>query len=258
MKLLLVKELSYTIFMEKKLKCAIVDGDPKSHQTIIEFLKKSPIVEIAHSFYKPSDLLQNIHTIAIDVVFLDILFANDTIQGFDIAPLLKAENKIIIFISGRNEFIIEACKYAGATDVIPKPANKEKLLSSLLKAWKIISAPELNIKEYELFYVAERKAQISILLSDIYFVKTATGDPRNKEITLKNNEKFTLMDCKFGHLLQRSPKLAQINISELVSYSIVDAVLHDAIFIKPTAPIQIPRVLTLSKTHRKEFKINFS
>ena len=105
--------------------------------------------------------------------------------------------------------------------------------------------------------MAERKEQISLLLSDIFFVKTAVGDSRNKEVTLKNNEKFTLMDCRFGQLLQLSPRLAQINISELVSYDIVEAVFHDSIYIKSNAPPYIPRVLTLSKTHRKGFKINF-
>ena len=244
--------------MERKLRCAIVDDDPESHQTIIELLRNSPIGEIAHSFYKPSDLLQHIDTLDIDVVFLDILFTNDTLQGFDIAPLLKAENKIIIFISGKDEFIIEACRYAGAIDVIPKPTTKEKLVSALMKAWKTISIHGANIKEHELFYVAERKEQISLQLSDIFFVKTANGDSRNKEVILKNREKFTLMDCKFGHLLQASPKLAQINISELVSYDIVEAIFHDTIYVKSSAPPEIPKVLTLSKTHRKGFKINFA
>ena len=69
----------------------------KAHHTIINFLKNSPIGEVTHSFYRPSDLMNDIHAIGMDVVFLDILFMNDTMQGFDLAPVLTAEHKIVIF-----------------------------------------------------------------------------------------------------------------------------------------------------------------
>ena len=240
--------------MGRKLQCTIVDDDPESHHTIIELLKDSPIGEITHSFYKPTEFIENIHTINVDVVFLDIMFPNDTLQGFDIVPILKSENKIIIFISGKDQFIVEACRYAGAIDVVPKPNTKERLISALVKAWRMTSSPELNKKENELFYIAERKEQVNLLLSDFLFVKTAIGDPRNKEVILKNGKIFTLMDCKFSHLLQLSPKLIQINISQLVSYDIVDGVLHDTIYLKSNTPDEIPRILTLSKTYRQRFK----
>ena len=243
--------------MKRKLKCVIVDDDPEAHLSILELLKNSPIGEITNSFYKPSELIESIHTSDIDVVFLDMIFPNDTLQGLDIAPMLNAENKIIIFISGNNDYIIEACKYAGAIDVIPKPTKKEKLFSALLKAKNIVSGTmESTKKEHELFFIAERKEQISLVVSDIYFVKTATGDSRNKETVLKNGERFTLMDCSFKRLLQLSPKLAQINISELVSYEIVDAILHDTIYLKPNVFDKMPRILTLSKTYRQSFKAN--
>jgi len=255
----IVKARQHTHTMERKLRCAIVDDDQEAHNTIIELLKDSPLGEVTHSFYKPSDLLRDLDSIDIDVVFLDIMFPNDTMQGLDAAPLISAENKAVIFISGRNEFIVEACKYAGAIDVLPKPTNREKLLSALLKVQKIIAGSlEGGHKEHGLFFVAERKEQVSLLLSDIYFVQTAAGDRRNKEILMKSGEKLTLMDCTFGNLLQLSPKLAQINISQLISYDIVEAVLHDTIYLKPHAIAQMPKILTLSKTHRQKFKVNFT
>jgi DNA-binding LytR/AlgR family response regulator len=244
--------------VERKLKCAIVDDEPEAHLTIRELLENSPIAEITHSFYNPSDFLKHIHSIAFDVVFLDIIFYNDKLQGFDIAPMLKAENKIIVFISGSNKHIIEACKDAGAIDVIPKPNTKEKLISALIKASHALpSLHEANHKEHELFFVAERKEKVSLLLSDFLYVKTPDRDARNKELILKNGEKLTLMDCKFSYLLNRSPKLGQINISELVSYDIVDGVFHDAIYIKSNVPRGIPSTLTLSKSYRKDFNSKF-
>jgi len=244
--------------MSRKLKCIIVDDDPESHQTIIELLKDSPISEITHSFYKPSDLLENIHSITIDVVFLDIMFPNDILQGFDLAPILKAENKIIIFISGKDQFIIEACRYAGAIDVVPKPNTKEKLLSAVAKAWRILSTPMLNHKERALFYIAEKKEQVSLALSDFLFVKTTIDDPRNKEVIMKNGQIVTLMNYKFSDLLQLSSKLAQINISEQISYDIVDSVFFDTIYVKSNAPTSIPKILTLSRQNRRIFKLNFA
>lgn len=243
--------------MKRKLKCVIVDDNPEVHQTIIEQLKDSPIGEITHSFYNPSDIIRNIHTIEMDVVFLDIMFSNDTIQGFDIAPKLQAENKSIIFIPDKEEFIIEACKYLGAIDVVPRPSTKERLLAALAKAWKIVSSPELNQKERELFFIAGRREKVGLLLSDFLFVSTTIRDPRNKIVVMKNGETVTLMNYKLDELLQLSSKLTQINRSQLVSYDIVDAVLHDTIYLKADVPKEIPRILTLSKNHRRRFQLNF-
>ncbi|HTB30794.1 MAG TPA: response regulator [Bacteroidia bacterium] len=243
--------------MKRKLKCVIVDDDPEAHQIILQQLKNSLTGEITHSFYRPSDLVGIISEIDFDAVFLDIVFTNDTLQGFDIASRLIAQNKVVIFISGNNQFIIEACKYVGAIDVVPKPNTKEKLNDALEKAWKVkFSIIESDKKEHELFFVAERKEQISLLLSDILYVKTAIGDHRNKEVILKGGEKFTLMDCTFGNLLQMSSKLVRINTSELVSYDIVNSLFHDTINVKPNVPQGIAKTLTLSKTYRKAFKTN--
>lgn len=235
----------------------IVDDDPEAHRIIIEQLKDSTIGEVTHSFYKPSDIIANIRIMDIDVVFLDIMFTNDRLQGFDIAPLLKAENKIIIFISGKDKFIVEACRYAGAVDVVPKPNTKERLLSALTKAWKILFALELNKKEHELFFIAGRKEKVSLLLSDFLFAETTIGDPRNKSVALRNGKKVTLMNYTLEQLLQLSPKLAQINRAQLISYDIVDSVLHDTIYLKSDVPYEIPKILTLSRNHRKEFNVNF-
>jgi len=234
-----------------------VDDDPESHQTIIDHLRDSPIGEITHAFYKPSEFLKNIQSLFMDVVFLDIMFTNDTLQGFDIAPMLIAENKIIIFISGIDKFIVDACKYAGAIDVVPKPNTKERLLSALVKAQNMLSVPKETQKERELFFISGRKEKVSLPLSDFLFVNTTIQDPRNKEVTLKNGKSITLMNYKFEQLLLLSCKLAQINKSQLVSYDIVDSVLHDSIYLKADIPREIPKILTLSRNHRKEFKNNF-
>lgn len=242
--------------MERKLKCVIVDDDPGAHHTIIEQLKDSPLGEVTRSFYKPSELLANIHALEIDVVFLDVIFANDKLQGLDIAPMLTAENKIIIFISDKDEHILKACRYVDATDVIPMPNSKERLISSLIKARKIAS-PELNRKEHEWFFVAGRNIQVSIRLSDILYVKTAK-DPRNKKVILRSGEILILMDCTFSRLLELCPKLIQINVSELVSYDVVDSVAFDTVYVKPKNPPEIPNVLVLSNRYQHEFRRNIA
>ena len=243
--------------MKRKLKCVIVDDDPESHRCIRELLKDSSLGEVTQSFYSPSDIVKNIHELDTDVVFLDIMFPNDNLQGFDIAPLLKAQNKIIIFISGSNEFIIEACRYAGALDVIPKPNTREKLSSALTKAWQILSPPEQDHKEHELFFIAGRKEKVNLALSDFLFVKTLVTDPRNKEVVLKNGTPVILMNYTMDKLLLLSSKLAQINRSELISYDIVESVFYDTIYLKSGLPTGIPKILTLSKNHRKTFSVNF-
>jgi DNA-binding LytR/AlgR family response regulator len=241
--------------MEGKLRCVIVDDEWESHQTIIELLKDSMVAEVVQSFYKPSELLKDINNLAIDVVFLDIMFPNDSMQGFDAAQLLNAKNIMVIFISGNGPYIIEACNYVGAIDVIPKPNSRERLNSAVMKAWNMISAHyNTTRKTHEFFSVVERKEQVCLVLDDILFVKTSVEDPRNKKVILRNSEKLTLRDYNFEYLLNLSVKLARINISELISYDIVEAVLHDSIYLRPGFPPGIPRITTLSKTYRHFFK----
>lgn len=242
--------------MTRKLKCVIVDDDPDSHYCIKEYLKDSSLAEITQSFYKPSEMVENIDALDMDVVFLDIMFPNDKMQGFDIATLLKDQNKIIIFISGKGELIIEACKYVGALDVIPKPNTKERIISALTKAWKVLSPSEQEHKEHELFYVAGRKEKVSLALSDFLFVRTLISDPRNKEVVTKNG-KVVLMNYTMEKLLLLSAKLARINKSELISYDIVESVFYDTIYLKKDIPSEIPKILTLTRNHRKTFGVNF-
>lgn len=246
--------------MEGKLKCIIVDDEPEAHVTLRELVSDSPIAEITEAFYKPSDLLDKLYTLEADVFLLDLVFLNDKLQGLDIAPKLKEANKLIIFISGKNEMVLEACRWAGAVDVIPKPNTKGRLWEALMKAWRMHPANEgheLHEKSHALFHLAGKREMVNLYLADIYYVRTINGEPRNKEVILKNGKKAILMNYSFEQLHKLCERLVRINESEMVSYDMVGSVGQDTVYTKPDIPPEIPKWLTLSRTYRKTFKDNF-
>lgn len=246
--------------MEGKLKCIIVDDEPEAHVTLRELISDSPIAEITEAFYKPSDLLDKLYTLEADVFLLDLVFLNDKLQGLDIALRLKEANKLIIFISGKKEMVVEACRLVGAIDVIPKPHTKERLWEALWKAWKMHPANEgheFSEKSQALFHLAGKRELVNLYIADIYFVRTINIDSRNKEVIFKDGQKVILMNYTFEQLHKLSERLVRINESEMVSYDMVGSVGQDTIYIKPDCPPEIPKWLTLSRTYRKTFKDNF-
>ncbi len=244
--------------MVRKLQCAIVDDDPDAHTVIKNHLTNYNLAEIKYSFYSPSEFLKKLNFIDFDLCFLDCLFYNDRIQGTDLAFKLKELNKHFIFISSNHQSFIEACRMVGALDAIPKPNTEKRIKESIEYAYKIIF-PSIarSHKEHELCYVAEHKGKISIPIPNIVYAKTDEFDPRNKIAHLKNNISYTLMDYKFSRLLQLSTNLALVNRSEVISYDVVEEVKGDCIYIRQNENKELPRIVTLSKTCRKNFNQNF-
>jgi len=234
-----------------------VDDDAKSHEIIKALLKNSNLAEVKYNFHSCTEFLNKLNFIDFDLCFLDCLFLNDKIQGVDVAIKLKSINKYFIFISDNQKAFIEACRMVGALDAIPKPYSEKRVKDALEYAHPIIFSTSNVKKEYELCYVAEHKGKISIPVPNIIYVRTDSVDPRNKLAKLKNNISYTLMDYKFSELLKLSQKFALVNRSEVISYEIVEEVKGECIHLKQHENKELPRTVTLSKTCRKNFNLNF-
>jgi two-component system, LytTR family, response regulator len=244
--------------MENKIKCVIIDDDPEAHTTIQGFLENYPLAEIKYSFYNPTEFLKKLNFLEFDLCFLDCLFMNDTMQGAELAIKLKELNKHFIFISANHKAFVEACRMVGALDAIPKPNTERRIKESLEYAYPILFNSRVSPqKDHELCYVAENKGKISIPVPDILYVRTDPVDPRNKITSLKNNISYTLMDYKFNKLLKLSPNFVLVNRSEVISYEIVEELKGEFIYLKQNENKEVPRTVTLSKTCRKNFNINF-
>ena len=140
---------------------AIVD-DEKSIRVQIKFLvEKNYIKAIIDTYSSGEDLLQS--TRGYDIVFLDIKM--DGANGIDTARALrqKAEDTILIFITGIKEYVFDAFD-VGAFHYLVKPIDEMKF----------------NVVYERALAEVKKKTQHQ---SELLFVKT-----RNRNVTFKQNE----------------------------------------------------------------------
>lgn len=228
--------------MSQRLKAIILDDDKFAHDILCDMCCNSDAVEIVRSFYSPKEFIREAPGIDFDIALLDILMPG--MDGLNVARLLNG--KPFLFITSADEKLKEALELE-PIDVISKPYKKERLENSLQKAFKLIIGEKV---EYGLFNTAESNHKVKIKLTDIIHVATDEVDPRNKIIQMPGGEKLTIMDCTLDYLLERAPKLVQVNRGELISIDAIGEVDHDIIVIKDIVEKGRPKEITLSKSFK--------
>lgn len=228
----------------RKLKCVLVDDDPLLLQIMQDLCENSPVAEITHSFLSPKEFLNSMPTLDFDLCLLDIYMPE--LEGLVLAQLL--EGKPVIFVTGTDSKLKEALDLA-PIDIITKPVRKERLDKALAKAYSLI----YEKKEFALFNIAENKGKVKLKIEDMFFIQSDSSDPRNKKVYLKDGSKCTLMDYTFERLLEISPKLIQVNKSEIVSLDAVEGVNHDVITLKISHGKHKSTEVSLSSSYKKRF-----
>ena len=127
--------------MEKKGKIFIVDDNEDVLFALNLLLE--PYVEKVKVATKPSRIEHFMKTFEPDVILLDMNFSRDAISGEEGFDCLKQilgidPDAVVLFMTAYadTEKAVRAIK-AGATDFIPKPWEKEKLLATLSSAVKL-------------------------------------------------------------------------------------------------------------------------
>ncbi len=120
-----------------KIKCIIVDDEDGNRSLLTKYLEKfCPDVEKAGEAESADEAYALILECKPDLVFLDIKMPHKT--GFDLLRMFDKIDFDVIFISGFDEFAIQAFDY-NAIDYILKPINYQKLISSVKRAQERIS-----------------------------------------------------------------------------------------------------------------------
>jgi len=206
-----------------------------------------PLISITNNFKCPFKFLDALPSLELDVCILAIEMPK--MDGLTVSHFLN--DMPFIFITGKENMLKDALE-ANPIDILLKPIKKERLHKAIEKAYAMLTLHSKS-KEYELFNVAEAKDKVNIFLNDIAFVRSNVKNPRNKDISLRNGARWTIMDCTFNQLLNLCSDLVQVNRTELVSLKIVQFVRHDLITIPDLMNNGKPCQVTLSDTCRKSF-----
>jgi two-component system, LytTR family, response regulator len=218
----------------KNIKAILVD-DEISNLTILSSMlqKYCPQVDIVCMCEGADDAYSKINTNKIDLLFLDVMMPQKT--GFDLLRMFKEINFEIIFVSGFDQYALNAFEFS-AIDYILKPIDFSKLQAAVERTSARI---EQKLSNHLIQFVAtlDEKEQlvskIPIYQSDkVMFIETkdvayiVAESGGYCEVFTTNNRKYVVTKSllSFENLLQndnrfvRASKSIIINITDVRSY----------------------------------------
>jgi len=113
-----------------KLKCLIIDDEPKALDVVSDYVKKTPFLELCNSYRDPLKALEYIQHHSVDLIFLDINMPDLTGIQF-LNSLVK--KPLIIFTTAYSEYAVESYDYS-AVDYLLKPIEFDRFLKAANKA----------------------------------------------------------------------------------------------------------------------------
>ncbi len=232
------------------MECILVDDDPTNHQIFVNYLSDCEYAELNYYYEDPREFIKA--NKKPDLVFIDVVMPY--IDGFTLAQAIKPIP--VILFTGKEEYFKSIMKMLEPIDVFPKPIEKERLLKAVKKAYQILNTADPG-KEYELFNTNDGK--VSILLSDILFVRTIKNSHRFLDVYLKGGRKVVIKGYSLEYISNMAGFLLQSNRSELVSREAIDIIEHST-FIKMKGVDENGKPLhsVICRTFNKKFLTSFN
>ena len=154
-----------------KLKTIAIDDEPLAITLLIDYISKTPFLELAGTFDNPLDAMDFLHHEQIDLILVDIQMPDLT--GIEFTRMLEAGPKII-FTTAYAQYALEGFKLS-ATDYLLKPFSYEEFLKAVQKAYKLAELENSAITTLEannqfLFLKSEYKIR-RINFNDILYIE---------------------------------------------------------------------------------------
>jgi len=153
-----------------KLRAVIIDDEPKLRTVLeIKLANKCPSVELVGVAGDAEEGYRLIKSESPDLVFLDIAMPGES--GFDLLEKFDSIDFDIIFVTGFNEYAIDALKVS-AIDYLLKPVRSEDLIEAVKKASNrkeernIVS--RYQVLKHNLNHVGDQQTKIAIPGTEAY------------------------------------------------------------------------------------------
>lgn len=148
----------------KSYKALIIDDEPKLRKVLaIKLEQHCPMVSVVglgSDISEGYDLIQKHQP---DLIFLDISMPGGS--GFDLLEKFKAINFEVIFVTGYNDYVLDALK-ASAVDYLLKPVITEDLISAVQKATIQLEQKEkvrlYNLLQHNLDNIGSQQTKVAI------------------------------------------------------------------------------------------------
>nr|WP_299417344.1 LytTR family DNA-binding domain-containing protein [uncultured Emticicia sp.] len=218
------------------LKCFIVDDEPPAINLLTQFINETPFLQLMGSTTDPTQALNDIKSLEIDILFLDIQMPK--ITGFELIEILKPKCSVIM-TTAFTKYALSGYEYQ-VSDYLVKPIRYERFLKAVTKTLNDFTKVTSNIidNEDEFFFVkTEHRGKFKkIECSDIKYVE---GLQNYIRIYLKSQENAVVTYVRIGEIMEKLPlnKFVRVHKSYIVALDEIEALDGNEIFLKTMSRI---------------------
>ncbi len=148
----------------------IVDDEPKLRELLhIKLSQHCPEIQVLGMCENVDDAYEKITLLKPKLVFLDIAMPGSS--GFDLLDKFESINFEVIFVTGFNEYALDALKVS-AVDYVLKPISTESLKEAVAKAKSRIidkyKADRYDALKHNINNIGDQKTKIAIPGNNVY------------------------------------------------------------------------------------------
>lgn len=147
-----------------RLKCVIIDDEAASIEVLINYINKTPNLQLLKSFQNPKDGIAFSQRQQVDLFFLDVIMPE--FNGLTLAKIFERQSKIII-ISGHRDYAFE-CYNLNVIDYLLKPIPYERFY---IAVQKVLPKRDIEISNSFMYVRADRK-MVKIDFESILYIES--------------------------------------------------------------------------------------
>jgi len=225
-----------------KIKCVIVEDEPKAMSLLEEYTSKTSFLELVAQFSEPMQAMQLLHDNKnIDLVFLDINLPELT--GIELAKAIDPSVKII-FTTAYSDFAVKSYE-VNTIDYLLKPITYQRFFQAITKAKKIIEAEDgknSSTKVQSHFFVKSGKNIVQINWNDIFYIEAL-----KEYMSIVTTTDKILVYKRMSELEAIQPfNFKRVHNSFIINIDRIEKVERVELYINK-------RSIPISKTYREEF-----
>jgi two-component system LytT family response regulator len=154
------------------IRCVIIDDEQYAINVLVEYVKRTPTLELAGTFTNPVEGLAFIGSQAVDLVFLDIQM--DEMNGFEVMKILP-KHVHVIFCTAFSEFAV-ASYDVDAIDYLLKPVSFPRFMKAIQRVTsimigKVVEEISSPVDDYIFVKTEQKGKMLKINLHDIDYVE---------------------------------------------------------------------------------------
>lgn len=152
-----------------KIRCIIVDDEPLAVEMLVNYVNRTPSLELAGSYTDPVLALSRIRDDSPDLVFMDIQMPD--LNGLELSQMLPGNVKVV-FTTAFKEYALDSYEVE-AVDYLLKPIRYQKFLDAVTKVQRRIGGHKTDepaFKERKSVFIKVEGEFRNIDLDDILYV----------------------------------------------------------------------------------------